>query len=165
MYKNIIFDAADTLKLQNAFELPQKAKQITEDLKAAEKKISALEGKIAANSTDEFIKNAKDHNGFKVITAELSNVAPNIARNICDVIKDKEQNAVIVFALNNDGKLTFLASCGKSAVSNGAHAGNIVRAVATVAGGNGGGKPDSAMAGGKDIEKAVEALQETFKVL
>ena len=164
-YKNIIFDAADALKLQNAFELPQRAKQITEELKQTEKKVEALEGKIAASSTDKFIKNAKDHNGFKVITAELNNVAPNIARNMCDVIKEKEQNAVIVFALKNDGKLTFLASCGKTAVANGAHAGNIVKAVATVAGGNGGGKPDSAMAGGKDLDKAAIALEETFKVL
>ena len=164
-YKNITFDAADALKLQNAFELPQRAKQITEELKQTEKKVEALEGKIAASSTDEFIKNAKDHSGFKVITAELNNVAPNIARNMCDVIKEKEQNAVIVFALKNDGKLTFLASCGKTAVANGAHAGNIVKAVATVAGGNGGGKPDSAMAGGKDLDKAAIALEETFKVL
>ena len=124
-----------------------------------------MEGKIAASSTDEFIKNAKEHNGFKIITAELNNVAPNIARNMCDVIKDKEPNAVIVFALINEGKLTFLSSCGKSAVSGGAHAGNIVKAVATKAGGNGGGKPDSAMAGGKELDKAGEALQEVFNIL
>ncbi len=164
-YKSIIFDTADALKLQNAFELPQKAKQITEELKQTEKKVEALEGKIAANSTDDFIKNAKDHNGFKVIIAELNNVAPNIARNMCDVIKEKEQDAVIVFALKNDEKLTFLASCGKEAVKNGAHAGNIVKAVATVTGGNGGGKPDSAMAGGKDASKTADALKEVLNVL
>jgi alanyl-tRNA synthetase len=67
-------------------------------------------------------------------------------------------DVVIVLAAVNDGKLTFACACSKAAIAKGLKAGNIIREVAKIAGGNGGGKPDIAMAGGKDITKADEAL-------
>ena len=79
-------------------------------------------------------------------------------RSLGDTIKDKEPNAVAVFAIHTGDKLNFLAVCGKEAVKNGAHAGNILREVSAVTGGKGGGRPDSAMSGGKDISKIGEAL-------
>lgn len=164
-YKNIIIDTCSEIKLQNINELPLKVKQLTEELKQADKKIEALEAKLAANSVDEYLKNAAIIKDFVVITAELSNVEPNIARNMCDVIKEKNENSVIIFALKNNGKLTFLASCGKQAVKNGASAGNIVREVAKITGGNGGGKPETAMAGGKDVSKIQEALDLVLTIL
>ena len=164
-YKNIIFETAEALKLQNPLEIAQKSKQLFEELKQSDKKIEALEAKLAAGNIDELIKGGKEHKDYLVITAELNNIAPNIARNMTDSIKAKVDNAVIVFALKNEGKLTFLAAMGEKAVKSGAHAGNIVREVAKIAGGNGGGKPDSAMAGGKDLSKVAEALNVVLNIL
>ena len=75
-----------------------------------------------------------------------------------DQIRDKAANAVAVLSSVNDGKITFLAVCGKEAVASGVKAGELVKMVCTVCGGSGGGKPDSAMGGGKDVLKVDDAL-------
>jgi len=75
-----------------------------------------------------------------------------------DIIKDKNDNIVALFASALDGKVLLYAFCGKEAVKNGANAGKIVKQAATITGGGGGGRPDSASAGGKDASKIDEAL-------
>ena len=79
-------------------------------------------------------------------------------RQMGDVLRDKAANVVAVLASASGEKVTFLAVCGKDAVKAGVKAGEIVKHVCTVCGGNGGGKPDSAMGGGKDASKMDEAL-------
>jgi alanyl-tRNA synthetase len=79
-------------------------------------------------------------------------------RITCAEIADADVSVVAVLAAVNDGKLSFACACSKAAIAEGLKAGNIVRSVAQIAGGNGGGKPDIAMAGGKDLTKADEAL-------
>ena len=101
---------------------------------------------------------ANEVNGVKIITARLDGTQPNDLRTMCDKVKGDNDCAVCLFAAVNGDKLTFCAAAGKDAITKGANAGNIVREVAKIAGGNGGGKPDSAMAGGKDISKADEAV-------
>ena len=96
--------------------------------------------------------------GIKVAVAKFDGTAPDELRKMIDTLKAENENAVAVLASVNGEKLTFCAGVGKAALARGAHAGNIVKAVAQIAGGNGGGKPDSAMAGGKEIEKAQTAL-------
>ena len=97
-------------------------------------------------------------NGVSVITADLGDMGANAVRSLGDTIKDKKPRAVAVFAIHSGDKLNFIAVCGKEAVANGAHAGNILREVSAVTGGKGGGRPDSAMSGGRDISKIAEAL-------
>ena len=82
-----------------------------------------------------------------------------------DTAKAENPNLVIVLGTVNGEKLTFCVACGKNAVAAGAHAGNLVREIAKLAGGNGGGKPDSAMAGGKEVEKASAALDAAAELL
>ena len=84
-----------------------------------------------------------------------------------DSAKDKGDDIVVIFAGKQEAKGTcsFICYCGKAAIANGAHAGNIVREVATIAGGAGGGKPDSAMAGGKDITKIADALNAAEEIV
>lgn len=164
-YKSTLYSTAQALKTHNLNELPQRAKQISDELKEKDKRLSALEQKMALSSTDKFLNEAKAIGDFVVVTDVFDNMDVNAARNVCDGIKEKQPFAVIVFAVKRDGKLTFIASCGKSAVERGANAGAIVKSVAAVAGGNGGGKADSAMAGGKDLSKAAEAVNSVYDIV
>jgi alanyl-tRNA synthetase len=95
---------------------------------------------------------------LKVIAAEVEVPDVPALRTMGDVLRDKEPKIVAVLAAKFDGKLSFLAVCGKEAVSAGVRAGDLVKAVTAVTGGSGGGKPDSAMGGGKDPSKLGEAL-------
>ena len=79
-------------------------------------------------------------------------------RALCDSIKSDHPDMIAVFAIVNDGKLNFITCAGEKAVSAGAHAGNILREVCAVCGGKGGGRADSAMSGGRDLDKIDDAL-------
>jgi len=81
---------------------------------------------------------------------------------MCDNIKADNPKAVIVLSCNCEGKLNFVAACGKDAVAAGAHAGNIVKTISVIAGGKGGGRPDSAVSGAKDADKIAEALEAVY---
>ena len=82
----------------------------------------------------------------------------NKLRQMGDTLRDKASNVVAVLSTVNDGKITFLAVCGKEAIAKGLKAGELVKMVCTTCGGSGGGKPDSAMGGGKDVLKLDNAL-------
>ena len=82
----------------------------------------------------------------------------DVARSLADEIKANHSNTVAVLAITSEGKLNFIAVAGKDAVAAGVHAGKLVGAVSAVTGGKGGGRPDSAMAGGRDASKTAEAL-------
>ena len=96
--------------------------------------------------------------GLKVLTANKPGMDANALRQMGDFLRDKEPAVVAVLASVNDDKITFLAVCGKDAVAKGIKAGDLVKQVCTCCGGSGGGKPDSAMGGGKDISKIDDAL-------
>lgn len=89
---------------------------------------------------------------------KLTNANADALRAMCERTKDVAPLSIVVLACENDGKVTFAASCGKDAKALGVNAGKLVKAVAQAAGGNGGGKPDMAMAGAKNPEKIDEAL-------
>ena len=127
-------------------------------MKEDSKKIESLEAKLASGKLNDLMTNAEEVGTVKVAVAKFNGSTPDELRKMIDTIKAENENAVAVLAAVNGEKLTFCAGVGKAALSSGAHAGNIVRAVAQIAGGNGGGKPDSAMAGGKEIDKADDAL-------
>ena len=157
-YKGIIEDTADAVKSANPLEVATKARAVVADLKESEKKLEALNAKLAGSKISDLMNSAAEANGVKIITARIDGTQPNDLRTMCDKVKGDNDSAVCLFAAVNGDKLTFCAAAGKAAIAKGANAGNIVREVAKIAGGNGGGKPDSAMAGGKDISKADEAV-------
>ncbi len=157
-YKSLLTDTAATLKIGNIEDVAVKAAATVKQMKDDLKKIESLEAKLASGKLTDLMANAADINGVKVATAKFDGTAPDELRKMIDTIKAENDNAVAVLAAVNGEKLTFCAGVGKAALAAGAHAGNIVKAVAQIAGGNGGGKPDSAMAGGKEIEKAQIAL-------
>ena len=156
--KKLISDTAEAMKLVNTEDLARKAGQMASELKQRDREIESLNSKIASSQIGSILESAKEVKGYKLITAVLKNTGTEALRTICDNAKDKIPNAVIVLAGTNDGKASFAAAVGKEAVAMGAHAGNIVREAAKITGSGGGGRPDSAMAGVKDISKIEEAL-------
>ncbi|MBR7100956.1 MAG: alanine--tRNA ligase [Clostridia bacterium] len=154
----LIFDTAKELKCQNVNDIAKRATAVSDEVKALKREIDQLNSKLAGSRVDELINGAKVVNGISVITADLGDMNIDAVRSLGDSIKDKKPESVAVFAIHSGDKLNFMAVCGKAAVAKGAHAGNILREVSAVTGGRGGGRPDSAMSGGKDISKIADAL-------
>ena len=101
---------------------------------------------------------------YKLLTAKIE-MRPDAARGLADTVKAKYPNAVAVFAAVSDGKLNFVAAAGPEAVKAGAHAGKILGEISAICGGKGGGRPDSAMSGGRDLDKIDEALSRVEEIL
>lgn len=155
-----IADTAVALKLSNVSDIVAKASSTVAELKETQKQLEALKAEIAASRASDLLKDASEINGVKLITSDLGEADANALRSMCDKAKEMGDDIVAVFAGKNSekGTCSFTCAVGKAAIEKGAHAGNIVREIAKIANGNGGGKPDSAMAGAKDISKIGEAL-------
>lgn len=156
--KKLIEDTAKALKTGNVSKIASKALQTQNEIRELKSKIEQQNAAIASMKTANLTDNAKKVGEFNVITARLDGMNTDELRAAADIIKDKDSNAVALLCSVVDGKVMFVAVCGKDAVKNGANAGKIVKNAAIIAGGGGGGRPDSASAGGKDPEKADQAL-------
>jgi alanyl-tRNA synthetase len=164
-YKNMVLTTAAEIKVSNVNDITAKAKQLIATIKEQEKEIAKLEDKLASGKMDELLNGAVETEKALVIAKVVKNMDANGVRTLCDNVKASKPNSICVFAVVSGEKLTFVAACGSDAVKNGCHAGNIVREVAKIAGGNGGGRPDSAMAGGKDVSKAEEAISKVMDII
>ena len=154
----LIADTAAELKVPNPADLSKRANQLVLDLHNARKEIEALNSKLASSKLGDILASAKQVGAVKLIATKLSDMQLDAARALADDIKANHADAVAVLAVAAADKLNFIAVAGKNAVAAGAHAGKLVGAVAAATGGKGGGRPDSAMAGGKDASKIDEAL-------
>ena len=154
----VIGASAEALHINNPKEFIQNAQRIAVTLKENQREIDALREKLANSQIRSYIDSAEMVGETKVITALFSGTSADMLRKMVENITATAPDSVAVLASVSDGKLTFSCGCSKDAIAKGLKAGNIVREVAKIAGGNGGGKPDIAMAGGKDITKADEAL-------
>ena len=167
LQQQMLSTAAAALKLGNPAELAQKIRQTVQEMKVRDQQLRELQGKLAAQKVEALLTGAKQVGGVKIIAAALANTTPDALRTMCDTIKANMPDAVAVLAgmQESKGTVTFAACCGSEAVKKGAHAGNLVREVAKIAGGSGGGRPDSAMAGGKDLTKVDTALLQVDDIL
>jgi len=162
-----IHDAAKTRELVSEVcavvkakphDLTDKLAAQMEEIKALKKQIEQYKAKEAAGAVDRMLAGAKTVGTVKVLTVTVSDADAGKLRQMGDVLRDKDASVVAVLATAAGEKVTFLAVCGKDAVKAGVKAGEIVKFVCNICGGNGGGKPDSAMGGGKDATKMDEAL-------
>jgi alanyl-tRNA synthetase len=160
-----IAQAAEALKLNSPADLARKAGQTTAELKEKDREIESLNARLAAVRVENLLGTAKDAGGVKVVTAKVEGVEPAALRVMCDKVLERSQNCVAVIAGVNGGKANIAACAGKDARAKGAHAGKIVRQVAALAGGGGGGRPESAMAGAKDLSRLDGALAAVEKIV
>ena len=156
--QNLITETAAELKAQNPADIAKRAAILREELHAAKGEIDSLNAKLAASKIDGLVGSAEQIGGVRLVLARFDDMQIDAVRTLCDELKSKYSDIVSVIAVNAGGKLNFVASAGKEAVSAGVHAGKLVGAVASVTGGKGGGRPDNAMAGGADASKIDEAL-------
>ena len=152
-----VYDACAILKTKPS-ELAAKLEGQVEEIKALKKTIESFKARETAGEADRFLFGARIVGGFHVITANVPDGDAGKLRQMGDTLRDKDASVVAVLSGVKDGKITFLAVCGKDAVAKGIKAGDLVKLVCTACGGSGGGKPDSAMGGGKEINKIDDAL-------
>lgn len=163
----LILKTAENMKLANPADIAKRAAAMASELKDKEKEIVKLKDEINAFKTSGIIAGAIDVEGVKLVVycagEESSDSLRSMASNVCD----SEEAVVAVIAGTNleKGTASFVCACNKAAIAKGAHAGNIVREVAKFADGNGGGKPDLAMAGGKNPSKVDDALIHANEIL
>ncbi len=157
-YEVLIKETADALKC-SFFDVAQKAESTAAAVKESQKQLDALSARIAAGKADSVLDNAAKIGDIRVATAAFDNTGADELRKMADSLRDKNDDIVLVLAAKGGDKITFVAAASKKAVEAGVHAGNLVRSVAEMTGGKGGGKPDMAMAGGKDVSKLAGALE------
>ena len=155
--QELLFHAAQMLKTTPG-ELVGKVEQQVAELKTTRLALEKFKAEASLGEARQFLMSAKDVCGLKVLTAHRDGMDANGLRQMGDFLRDKEPTVVAVLSSVNDGKITFLAVCGKDAVSKGIKAGELVKNVCAICGGKGGGKPDSAMGGGSDLLKLDDAL-------
>ena len=153
----LLGEAAGRLKVK-PLELLSKVQAHVDEIKELRRVIEQYRAKEAAGEVDRFLFGAHEVGGLKVMTAVLPKADANKLRQMGDMLRDKDPNVVAVLASVGGEKPTFLAVCGKQAVAKGIKAGELVKMVCSECGGSGGGKPDSAMGGGKDPIKVDNAL-------
>ena len=167
LYKKdtLVAETAENLKAQNPADIAKRAASVMTELKETKQALQDAESKLSAGRLSDILKAAVTVGDIRLATSKLSGVLPDALRQMTDTAKAENDDLVTVLASVNGEKITFCVSCGKTALTKGAHAGNLVREVAKLTGGNGGGKPDSAMAGGKDAQKIDEALLTASEIL
>lgn len=166
-YKNLeslIKDFSKLLKAEPSM-LIKKTEQLMEDNKKVKQENEKLKAKLSKGAADDLLNNVVDIDGVKLLAANIEDQDMNGLRNLGDSLKQKLGEGVIVLTTSKGSKVNLVVMATDEAIKKGAHAGNLIREVAGVVGGGGGGRPNMAQAGGKNPEKIEEALEKAKDVL
>ena len=147
-------------------DILNKINAITNDIKEKDKEINKLKLKLASGAESDIIKSIKNVNGIKLVAAALKDVDASSLRDLADKTRDKiGEGVVVVLGSSINGKVQLIAMATKEAVLKGANCGKIIKEVAAICGGGGGGRPDMAQAGGKNPEKLQEAIEKVENIM
>ena len=151
-------------------DLKARIEAMTEELKALHSENEKLKARLAKDSLGDVMDRVREINGVKVLAAKVMDADMNNLRSLGDQLKEKLGEGVIVLASASEGKVSLMATATDGAQKKGAHAGNLIKAIAGLVGGGGGGRPNMAQAGGKNpagidaaLEKVYEAAAEQIK--
>ncbi|MBQ0098443.1 MAG: alanine--tRNA ligase [Oscillospiraceae bacterium] len=158
-------NASEVLHLNNYKELVKGAEKVSNELKEKQREIETLKQELAQSKISSIVADAEEIDGIKVVSQIMKDTSADMLRSICQQITEKYEDSVVVIGSKIGEKLTFCTACSKNAIAKGLKAGNIVKEVAILTGGNGGGKPDIAMAGGKDTSKADLAISSVKSII
>ncbi|GAA0698917.1 alanine--tRNA ligase [Paraclostridium ghonii] len=145
--------------------LVAKVSNLLDENKSLAKELNEVKSKMSLQSADSILDSKVDVNGVNIVTSKFEEMDMDTLRNTADTLRDKLSSGVVVLANVAGGKINFVATATKDVLEKGVHAGNIVREVAQVAGGKGGGRPNMAQAGAPDVTKVDEALNHAKEVL
>ena len=151
-------NTAVALKANNMKDVAARAQAVTAELKEANKQLEIAKAKLASSQIDGLFQNAVEVDGVRIVTVYLNGTTPDTLRSMMDKLRDKEPNAVGALIGTDGSKTTLAVGVGKNALARGLKAGALVKQIAAIAGGNGGGKPDFAMADIRDTSKIDDAL-------
>ena len=157
--------AASAMLKTSRADILEKISALLSELKEAHSQIEALKSEAAKSAMGDVSQDVKEIGGIKFVASKMEGVDAGGLRELGDSLKDKLGECVIVLASVNDGKVQLMATATEKAMKAGAHAGNLIKGIAGLVGGGGGGRPNMAMAGGKDSSGVEAALAEAEKVL
>ena len=161
---SIITNTAAALKSTET-ELVHRAEAVVAENKELSRKLEAVSAQIANAKANDALSNIKKIGDISLLAVQLDGMSVDDLRKMGDSVKEKTPMSVCVFASNNDGKISFVAMASQDAVKAGIHCGKIIKEITAIAGGSGGGKPDSAQGGGKDADKISEALNKVESLI
>ena len=157
-------EAAKVLKA-TPDNLAEKIAHLTAENKALHSEVESLKSKLAQDAMGDVMDQVQEIKGVKLLAAEVDGVDMNGLRDLGDQLKEKLRDGVVVLASGNDGKVSLMVTATDAAMKQGAHAGNLIKAIAGLVGGGGGGRPNMAQAGGKNPAGIQEALKKAAEVL
>ena len=160
----LLQEASRALKA-NSGEILEKISHLQEEVKTLQSENESLKSKMAQGSLGNVMDKVVEVEGVKLLAAKVEGVDMNGLRDLGDSLKEKLGEGVVLLAAVNGGKVNLLAMVTEEAQKAGAHAGNLVKAAAAIVGGGGGGRPNMAQAGGKNPEKADEAVKAAAEIL
>ena len=149
----------------NTADILDKIAHLQEEVKALQSENESLKSKMAQSSLGDVMSQVKEIKGVKVLATALKDVDMNGLRDLGDQLKEKLGEGVVVLASVNGGKVNLMATATDGAMKAGAHAGNLIKAIAQIVGGGGGGRPNMAQAGGKNPDKVDEAVAAVYGVV
>ena len=161
----IIASVQNTLKATSPAELSKRAEAVIAEMKGYKKALDAANAAVALSKIKTSIADTDEISGIKVVKCSFEGLPVDALRTAADEVLSECDCVVCVFATVNDGKITFVSGCSKSAVAKGAHAGKLLSQISPICGGGGGGRPDSASSGGKQPEKLSDAMNAVNDVL
>ena len=162
--ENQMKDIAKVLKA-NSTDIEDKVTSMQKEIKSLQSENESLKSKAAQESLGDVMSDVTEVEGIPVLAKAVANVDMNGLRDLGDSLKEKLGEGIVVLASDNGGKVNLLAMVTETAMAKGAHAGNLIKAIAAVVGGGGGGRPNMAQAGGKDASKIPEAIAKAVEVV